>query len=372
MDALFSAGIISLALQAGLIGLLIWIFARHEADVTFLKLMFASMGFTLIGLAIEIGFGPYLMEGTLAVHFLMLWLLVRKFFDIRPLRSAAVVLSFLLLAMGAVFLADRFESGRTSAMEETRARQADTVREALSESQILLQGFTGESIAGTDGEPDTEAKPALADASPGRTMLRLKDRILRLAGFETAAEPPEGTEAVTAASTPVPEPSPLPTPVVMVAATAIPRAIATEVETASLSGTDFESLFQTPDSDLAAAPSRPEDVPFMETSVGSQGPTIRIRDERSGEETALRDQRRGVTADELKGMVRIRNRSTDPRYEPPSFNITATGKGSRGSYVIANGQMIGQGSHMDNPGGEPRAWKLNQVSPTTIHWTPVP
>jgi len=374
MEAIFSAGIVSLALQAGLIGFLIWIFARKEADVTFVKLMFASMGFTLIGFAIEIGFGPYLHEGTLAVHFLMLWLLVRKFFDIRPLRAAGVVLSFLFLAMGAVFLADRFEAGRVTALEETQARQRETVREALSEAEILLQGFTRQKPEPAEGENNALR---IADASPGRTMVRLKDRLGVLILGESPAPPPDIAPVATdlAISVPIPTPAQAPsTPTAEPARVAAAPARVEAVSAAVLTGSDFEGLFG-PVPLPATSSASAADLEFLhrpETPPQGLQPGIRIRDVRTGEQTEVAVERPVVTAEQLQGMVRIRNRSTDSRYGAPGFSISATGKGSRGSYVIADGKMVGVGGRMDNPEGNPTAWELKQVSPTLIHWAPIP
>jgi hypothetical protein len=307
----------------------------------------------------------------------MLWLLMRKFFDIRPVRAAGIVFSFLLLAMGAVFLANRFEANRTTALEEARARQAETVREALSETQILLQGFTGE--PGGEGEAGTETKSSLADASPGHAMLRLKDRLMAMvAGTsgETPAPPAIPTsEAVAVAAVPTALPTAiLPTPMPIAAAT-LPQATTETLAlpAGALSGSDLEQLLvPTTPSASSQTTASADDAGFLEGTAQAPLPGIRIRDERTGQDTPVQDERRGVTAEQLQQMVSIRNRSTDPRYPAPSYAITATGKGSRGSYVIANGQLVGLGSTVDNPGGEPKAWKLREVNPTSILWTPVP
>jgi hypothetical protein len=78
-----------------------------------------------------------------------------------------------------------------------------------------------------------------------------------------------------------------------------------------------------------------------------------------------------IGADQLGDIVRVKHRSTDPRYAPPEYIISAISIGDRGSFVIMEGRLLREGAVLRTGGQQPRGWKLFRVSEAELFWQPL-
>ena len=188
----------------------------------------------------------------------------------------------------------------------------------------------------------------------------LIDEILNTPEPPPAAQP---TAALPPAAEPAPEPldisqwlilPPSPEP-------RLPEITLTPSETAP--PTEIPSPL--PPEDAARLPES-DDEPAVDT-----GPGIWVRNPRLGENPVRVEDTASVTGEQLSQMARIRNRSTDPRYPAPNFEITGTGQGRLGTYVIANGRLVQVEGHLASPEQPPRAWRLIRATQNEVFWQPL-
>lgn len=157
----------------------------------------------------------------------------------------------------------------------------------------------------------------------------------------TATPEPEPEPTPTALPDPEPEPEPEPDP-----------------PPPELAGPELET--------------EPDPIPSEEpepTPTPAAG--IWVRSPRTGENPIRVEDDASVNREQLADMAKIRNLSTDNRFPAPQFDITATGQGRLGTYVIANGRMVEINGELPAQQAPPRAWRLARATATEVHWSPV-
>ncbi len=107
------------------------------------------------------------------------------------------------------------------------------------------------------------------------------------------------------------------------------------------------------------------------TVPNNQATGIWVREQREGQNPIEIEDHASVNATQLAEMAKVRNLSTDPRYPPPNFDISAVGSGRMGTYVIAEGRMIRLNGELPAANTPPEAWRLTKATATEAHWMPV-
>jgi len=74
---------------------------------------------------------------------------------------------------------------------------------------------------------------------------------------------------------------------------------------------------------------------------------------------------------QINEMADVKNRSTDKRFTPPDFVVTAVSIGDRGGYVMVDGRLLGQGAVLTTGNTSPRGWKLLRVTEKELFWQPL-
>lgn len=75
--------------------------------------------------------------------------------------------------------------------------------------------------------------------------------------------------------------------------------------------------------------------------------------------------------DQISDPVNMQNQSTDSRYAPPDYSISAVSMGERGRFVMVDGRLLREGAVLTTGGSEPRGWKLFKVTETVLFWQPL-
>jgi hypothetical protein len=75
--------------------------------------------------------------------------------------------------------------------------------------------------------------------------------------------------------------------------------------------------------------------------------------------------------EDAEELVQSQNRSTDPRFPAPAYNIEAVGIGAKGKYAIVDGRFVTEGAIVRTSGGEVRGWKLIRIEKKQLFWQPL-
>lgn len=321
---------VAMAVQVFLGALLLWLFAPPSEDAGRKGRVPAAVLLLLIlNLAVEWFLQDYLREGTLVFQWVLFSLLVHKIVGIPLPRSLLTLFCLFALMLG---------------WGLTTSRLRD--REPTEEEQLLRQGFGEEPV-----EEDADAagpawRTTLKASLLDQRMLAVRDLTRDLLYGPSEPAPPP-------LKTPPPEPPPSPTP----------EEKAGGEKTTAMSGREFEALFA-PSSPPPVRPPPPRGTPSPEPPA----PTPRLRPGDAGPRVRHSP---AVNSEHMAEIVEIRNRSTDPRYDPPDFSVDAVGIGEKGTYAIVDGDFVGVGSIIRTNDRNPRAWKLVTIEPKELFWQPL-
>lgn len=329
-----------LILQFLLATALLWLFIRPSDEVPAVRVLLTALIFCLLNPAIEWTLRDFLMEATLVIQWALFVLLANHFLSIPLPRAALTLFCFFALMLGAGLLGGTFAS-----------------RELSEEERLLLEGFEAVEVADSDESGD-----------PALWALRLRSGILdkRLMTARSIALRSLYPETET---DPKPKSAAQPTP------QTAPETVA-EIETrppaTSMSGKEFEALFQTSTPAVATdnrVESSPEIAEPAERTTGTPEPPTHSR-----EPDARPDRWNhpgGFNARQLSEAVKVRNRSTDRRYPNPQFDVGAVSMGEQGRFAIVDGEMLTEGSIIRTNREDPRGWKLHRIEAAELFWQPL-
>jgi hypothetical protein len=78
-----------------------------------------------------------------------------------------------------------------------------------------------------------------------------------------------------------------------------------------------------------------------------------------------------MNSEQITRMAEVKNRSTDPRFLPPEFIISAVSIGERGSFAMVDGRLLREGAVLRTGERNPRGWRLFRVTEEQLYWQPL-
>jgi hypothetical protein len=302
-------------------------------------LLLCSVLMIALSLGVETVLDPWIFEGTLIFQWVLFVLLCHRICRLPLLHSMAALVCYFSFMLGLGMLCDPVADPA-----DPPDAAAESTEDAFDPEQLLEAGLLDED-SGTRssvGSPDPSSRevPAwilkLHDRMLHRKLGRAQQRVWSLLYNRPDTKP---------APSPTPTPEPLPT------ATPTPQ------PGTPMSDEEFLDLFRpTP---------TPRPVPTAVAPLPGASPTPQ------GGHVVKPGDVATVNSEQLTEIVKLKNRSTDPRFTPPEYEITAIGVGVKGRYAIIRGQMMREGNIL-RTGTEPvRGWRLIRIQEDELYWQPL-
>lgn len=248
----------------------------------------------------------------------------------------------------------------------------DDMEISKEEAAIMLTGFDQPKSKPLDPAPKTDLEPEAVESAkvPGKTILGEKNhaRLTQaLEALETRNQ--DYNELGLGPEEPGRQASGEAVPFAIVLPDPVTNSHSNPDQTAE---TVANPSAQSPDPVASAElpPPSSGDPPRV-ADIQPQGTGIWVREQRQGKNPIEIEDHASVNATQLADMAKVRNLSTDPRYQAPDFDISAVGSGRLGTYVIAEGRMVRLNGEIPAPNAPPEAWRLTKATATELHWMPV-
>lgn len=306
----------------------VWIFSPAGGQVPAWRTLGVACAMSLISLGTEIWLSPYVLQGTLVVQWIVFVLLGFSLGHLSLGKSMLAQLCFFSLVLGAGLMREP-AADAASAEEERLLRQdrrdpkatevpewADSLEQALLVNRLPeIRKDAQQAVYGEKKSPAPDAPPATEPPSTA------------------TVEPPDPTEEA-------------------------------EIDPPGMSGSEFEAL-------VYSIP--PEYFPTVEPEEESDpaDPPLEVIPVQFPEEGGVIGEFTSMNANQTQEITEVRNRSTDPAYAAPLYDIGAVSIGENGRFAMVDGRLLRQGAILRTGSMDPRGWKLHRVTTTELFWQPL-
>ena len=310
--------------------LLLWLFVRSQDEIGLERILLTSVLYCVLNIVIEWFLQDYLLAATLVLQWALFVLLANRICAIRLPRACITLFCYFSLLMGGSMLEARF-----------------VPKERSEEEKLLMEGFEESEDAADHGEHELSWARRLKEDSIASKTYAFKQRVVDLLYHpdEEAMAPPP------------PLPTPTPQPLAQIQAQETPPPPPpNEIE-----------------SEAPSAPQENSEEPPPVVQAPTPTPTVEpVADVVYPEEDPPRvSNNNSISGEQMNDIVEIKNRSTDPSYDAPSYKISAISMGSGGRYAIVDGDMLREGSIIHTQLETPRGWLLYRIEPNQIFWRPL-
>jgi len=292
-----------------------------------------SLGMLILSLLIEFYLSPFLFQGSIVLQWVLFVLLGTRLCGLRLGKSMLAQFCFFSLMLGAGMLSERTEPDE----KEPQPQGIDLTPHVLTHRLPAIRNDVLTAVYGTPEDVEPE------QATPEDVSLT---KVHPEEGF--GEPPPSPTEPPVP---PEPDPSDIPPPA------GNPEEVATPASPTPPAATAELPAEQPAAAPVPPTPTAPEPLEVFPTEI-TETPGVVEGD------TSIR-------ADQMSEITEVKNRSSDKRYAPPTYDVTAVSLGSNGRFAMVNGNLLREGAVLRTGGSDPRGWKLLKVTPTEVLWQPL-
>lgn len=343
--------------------LLLWLFANRKNEGSLVNLLFIGLCYTVLNILIEWSLQAYLFSTTLVIQWCFFTLIANRFVSIPLPRAALTLFCYFAILMGTSLVSSEIFSAELSEHEK-----------------LLTQGFDDKkSLFDSTGEEQAE------------WVVHLKSNLIAYRSLEARAQ----IRSLLYPTPEVVEPPPAPVEKLDIVTWAPPK---DTVKVTQLSGKEFEERFfsfktekdrtiastppsppvtQTPSQELLKTAPRTQSISSPQPVTGIQTEVTRFQPEVTRTQPAPRTEPAPsnvsnlLKGEDMSAIVNIRNRSTDPGYDPPSYDVSALSMGVAGRFAIINGEIIKEGTIIRTQLENPRGWRLFKIAKNQVYWQPL-
>ncbi|WFB35909.1 hypothetical protein P3T73_17285 [Kiritimatiellota bacterium B12222] len=344
------------AVQFLLAVILLWMFVSDKDEIGLLPILSISLVYSILNVIIEWTLGDFLLLVTLVIQWSFFVLLANRFLRIPIPRASVTLFCYFTLLFGTTLVHDYLSPAPSSEEEQllTAGFEGNDNDHAKEESDLPVWALRVESglIAQKSVMANYQLKETLygsRKSKRSRPVVKATPQpSLQIASSPTSI-PPQGEPELSEPLAPE-------------------IAITSEEDPNEWTGARFEALFN-------------DDIPVERITTPVPEPAKEEVDIASNILNSNEDPEvtgvlldippANIEAEQLAEFVKIQNRSTDPRYPTPSFNISAVSMGDDGRYAIIDGEMMSVGSIKRTNLEAPRGWRIHQIELNEVVWQPL-